>query len=108
MSWRSGVHSYSAIACLSATLVGFSSRSSCAGDIASTRDFQDRDSNFSSTATRGSGRTYDVRSDLAAGDSVHSNHFGGGDWTVGGRRGVMEAQWMGGCCDGGERGCVEG
>jgi hypothetical protein len=39
--------------------------------------------------------TYNVRSDLAAGDSVHSNHFGGvGGMAVGVRRGVMGAQWM--------------
>ena len=40
------------------------------------------------------GSTYDVRSDLAAGDSVHSNHFGGGGVRFGIRRRVMEAQWM--------------
>lgn len=40
------------------------------------------------------GSTYDVRSDLAAGDSVHSNHFGGRGVWFGVRRRVMGAQWM--------------
>ena len=44
------------IACLSPPQVGVSSQSFYAGAIASTRDFQDRDSNFSSTATWGAGR----------------------------------------------------
>jgi hypothetical protein len=35
-----------------------------------------------------------VRSDLAAGDSVHSNHFGGGGVRFGVKRRVMGAQWI--------------